>query len=71
MSKDPPDLGIDLRIIQFCGEGMIGTTWPWIYPQSYLLLAELLDTAVDKGLQEVRAHQPTLYQSLDDLMQGL
>jgi hypothetical protein len=28
MSKNPLDLGVDLRIIQHCKEGMIETTWP-------------------------------------------
>jgi hypothetical protein len=47
---------------------MIEITWPRIHPHSYLSLAEWLDAAADKGPQEAHAHQPTLYQSLDDLM---
>jgi hypothetical protein len=57
--KDPPNLGVDLRTVQLCGEGTIGTTWPQIHPHSHLLLAEWLDAAADKGPQEVHARQPT------------
>jgi hypothetical protein len=71
MSKDPLDLDVDLRIVQLGREGMIRTTWPQKYPYSYLSLVEWLDAAADKGPQEVHAHQPTLYQSLNDLTQGL
>jgi hypothetical protein len=59
MSKDPPDPGVDLHTVQLCREGTIGTTWPWIHPHSLIPLAEWLDTVADKGLQEVRARQPT------------
>jgi hypothetical protein len=67
MSKDPPDSGVDLRIVQLYVEWMIEITWPRIHPHSYLSLVEWLDAAADKGPQEAHAHQPTLYQSLDDL----
>jgi hypothetical protein len=50
MSKDSlPPLGVDLRIIQLYGEGVIGTTWPRIHPRSHLSLAEWLDVMADKG----------------------
>jgi hypothetical protein len=60
MSKDSlPPPGVDLRIIQLYGEGVIGTTWPRIHPRSHLSLAEWLDVMANKGSQEIQAHQPT------------
>jgi hypothetical protein len=71
MSEDPSDKGVVLCIIQLCVEGMLVTTLPRIHPHSYLSLVEWLDAVADKGLEELHAHQPTSYQPLDDLMQGL
>jgi hypothetical protein len=53
------DVGVDLCIIQLCGEGMIETTWHCIHPHSHLSLAKWLDAAANKGLQEIHADQPT------------
>jgi hypothetical protein len=50
---------------------MMGTTWPWIHPHSYVSLVEWFDLAADKAPQEVCAYQPTSYQLLDDLTLGL
>jgi hypothetical protein len=70
MSKDPSDLGVDLRIAQLCGEGMVGTTWPRIYPHGHSSLTEQLHPMSEKSQKEGHAHQPSLQQLLDDLMQG-
>jgi hypothetical protein len=71
MSRNPPNLGVDLRIIQLYGEGTNGTTWPWIHPHSHFSLMESLNVVADKGPKEIRSHQPSLQQPLDNLMQGL
>jgi hypothetical protein len=49
MSKDPPNSGVDICIIQLYREGMIETTWYQIHPQSYLALVKWLDAVADKG----------------------
>jgi hypothetical protein len=65
MGKNPPDLGVDLRIAQLREEGTIGTTWTQIHPHSHSSLMEWLNTTADKGPQEVYAHQPSSQQPLD------
>jgi hypothetical protein len=59
MSKDTSDPCVGLRAVQFCGEGMIETAWPWIQPCGHLSPAEWLDVVADKGPQEVHTYQPT------------
>jgi hypothetical protein len=53
---DPMDLGVDHRIAQLFGEGMVGTTWPRIHPHGHLLLTEWLNPMVENGPQKVHAH---------------
>jgi hypothetical protein len=38
---------------------MIGTTWLQIHQHSHLSLAEWLDVASEKRLQDIRVRQPT------------
>jgi hypothetical protein len=49
MDKDPLDLGVDLRIVQFGGEGAVGATWPRIHPHCHLLSLEWLDEVAGAG----------------------
>jgi hypothetical protein len=60
MSKDPSDLSVDLYIAQLHGEETVGTAWPQINPHGHFSMAE-------EALKEVRAHQPSLQQLLDNL----
>jgi hypothetical protein len=61
MSKNPPDLGVDLNIAQLCEEGTVMTTWPQIHTHSHFSLMEWLNVASEKGLQEVHVMwTPTL-----------
>jgi hypothetical protein len=57
-SKDPLDLGVNLRIIQLGSEGTIGTIVPQIHPYCHLLTSKWLNKVADEGPQEVRARQP-------------
>jgi hypothetical protein len=57
-SKDPPDLDINLRIIQLSREGAVRTTGPQIHPHCHLLSPKWLNAVAYEGLQEVRARQP-------------
>jgi hypothetical protein len=57
MDKDPSNLGVDLRIVQFSEEGAVGITWPQIHPHYHLPSPEWLDVAADEGPQEVRTRQ--------------
>jgi hypothetical protein len=68
MSKDPSDPGVDLRIAQLYGEGMVGTAWPWIHPYGHSSLTKRLVPVAEKGLKEGYSHQPSSQQLLDDLM---
>jgi hypothetical protein len=58
MDKNPSDLGVDLHIVELCGDGTVGATWPWIHPHCHLSSSEWLDVVADEGTQEVHAHQP-------------
>jgi hypothetical protein len=60
MRKDTMNPSVDLRITQLHGEGTVGATWPWIHPHGNLILMEQLNLAAEKGLQEVRARQPSV-----------
>jgi hypothetical protein len=71
MSKNPLDLGVDLCIAQLYGEGTTGTIWPWIHPFGHLSPMKELDPVAEKGLQELRAHQPFFQEFPNDLPQGL
>jgi hypothetical protein len=71
MSKDPSDLGVDLRIAQLCREGEVETTWPRLHPQGHLSPMKRLDPAAEKGPWDLHAHQSSLQQSPNDLLQGL
>jgi hypothetical protein len=59
LNKDPSDPGVNFRIAQFGGEGMVGAAWPRIHPHWHLKPPEWLDEVADEGPQEVHAHQPS------------
>jgi hypothetical protein len=71
MSMDPVNMGADLPITQLFRKGMVGATWPRIHPHGHLPLMERLNLAAKKGLQEVRACQPSMPYLLNDLTQRL
>jgi hypothetical protein len=60
MNNNPSDLGVDPCIIQLGEEGTVKATWPQVCPHRHIPSSEWLDAAANEGLQEVRAHQPTL-----------
>jgi hypothetical protein len=64
------DPGVDLRIVQLDGEGMIGATGPWVHPHCHLPLPEWQNAVTDEGPQEVHTRQPGLEQLLDNVAHG-
>jgi hypothetical protein len=52
--KDPPNVGINLRIPHLGVEGAIRAVGSWIPPHCHLRPPERLDATTDKGTKEVR-----------------
>jgi hypothetical protein len=47
--EDPPNLGVDLRIVQLGGEGTVGATRPWVHPHCRHPPPVCLNVVTDEG----------------------